>query len=579
MLKHIVFLFFSLCLLAGCYNPHLSQLEEIESLLPHQRDSAVALFVHVDSATRFTQEEQTLYDLLQTRLSYWQGKSFASDSIIDTVVRYYENKTDYPRLLNAYYLQGHIAYQLRKIPKAQRCFLNALEVAEKMEQPNLMLLGRIYNRCGDLYAWNDAYEDALVMNRKSLDVFEQLSDTLSLSYVYRDIARDYELLQVIDSARYYYEQSNLLFSLSKDEEMYYDILLEYTGFLIEHDLSDSLTSFYLNKIKTMTSDLSDHACLMYGTYYARISEADSALYYLMKAGESENIYTKAASLAELFRIKKEQGDIETALNYLEMSVQLEDEIIDQSRTEFLIRSQAEYNYEKAERENLELKLDNYRTRIHLFQVGGVSVFLVVILFFLLKRKRQQMRQQQEYSRKIEREKQEVECLYRQTLLKITSNEKEIEHLTFLIDQEKQLSESVLQQMKKRIEYLQGEQQANKSTLNLLGNRIKESMIFLKFYQAGLGQSIEITDSDWLELQSLIETVYPDFLSRLFFNYIPSRKELRLCLLLKTGLSISAIAELLYCTVSSVSATRSRLYTKITGKKGSARNLDDHVSSL
>lgn len=575
---HVVFLS-SLFLFMACNSPTIRQLERIEFLIPHEVDSAVRLLEAVDLSTRLSKREQVLYDLLQHHLHYLQAGTFASDSTIASVINYYEDKEDWPRLMKAYYLQGCITYQLQEIPKAQRCFLNALGTSEKVKKPDLALLGRIYNRCGDLYVWNDAYEEALTMNLKSLEVFESMADTNALSYIYRDIARAYELLGIADSVIYYYERSNFMAQMNNDDEMYYGSLLELNGFLIEHDVSDSLVALNLNKIKSEFDELPDNIYLMYGQYYQKLGKLDSALFYLGKSAESENLYTKAASFAELSKIKKEQGDIVPALNYLEDYVDLEQELVDMSRTELLIRAQAEYNYEKAERENLQLRLVNYKNRINLYRTVGIALFIIVVIFYLLRIKIRQIKRQREHNRKLKQEKEKIEHLYQHTLLEIEKNEKEIKHLSQIIEQDKQLPKSKIREVEKQLHHLQNEQRSNQSTLNLLGSNIRESVVFLKFYQAGLGQMIEITEADWVSLQTLIETAYPDFLSRLFSNYRPSQKELRLCLLLKTGLSVTTIAELLYCTVSSVSATRSRLYTKITGTKGSSHDLDIYVGSL
>lgn len=574
----IVFLC-GVCFFTACTNSTVRQLERIESLLSYEVDSATYLLEEVGLPAHFSKNEQVLYDLLQTHLRYLQAETITSDSIIASVVNYYEGEEDQARLMKACYLQGCITYQLQEIPKAQRCFLRALEVAEKVERPDPALLAKIYNRCGDLYAWNDAYEDALAMNRKSFELFEQLKDTLSLSYICRDIARAYELLGITDSVVFYYEKSNLMAQLESDEELYYDGLVEFSGFLIKQDASDSLVALNLNKIKAAVSELPNNACLMYGQYYVRVAEIDSAIYYFEKSAESEDLYTRAASFAELSEIKKEQGDAVAALNYLENYVNLEQELVGISRTELLVRAQAEYNYDKTERENLELRLENYKSRITLYEIGGIALFVIVVVFYLLRIKIRQVKRQREHNRILKKEKEEIKHLYQHTLLEIEKNEKEIKRLTHIAEQDKQLSESKLREVEKQIEHLQSEQRSNQSTLNLLGSNIRESAVFLKFHQVDSGEIVEITESDWASLQTLIETAYPDFLSRLFSNYSPSQKEIRLCLLLKTGLSVTAIADLLCCTISSVSVTRSRLHAKLTGKKGSSHDLDLYVGSL
>ncbi|WP_085535358.1 tetratricopeptide repeat protein [Massilibacteroides vaginae] len=566
-------------LFVACDSSTIRQLEQIEALIPYETDSAACMLETISFSTHFSSKEQALYNLLQTQLYYLKDSTFSSDSIISSAVSYYEEKEDRTKLMKAYYLKGCVAYQLQEIPKAQHCFLNALEISEKVKQPDPALLARIYNRCGDLYVRNNAYEEALAMNMKSLDCFDEIADPYALSYIYRDIARAYELLEKTDSVVFYYEKSNFMAELNEDEGMYYSGLLELSGFLIDNGIVDSLVTINMNKIKAEFDELPSNVCLTFGQYYKKIAKIDSAIYYLEKGVESENLYTKAASLHELSQIKKDQGDVIVALNFLEEYTCLEQEIIDMSRTELIVRTQAEYNYEKTERENLRLRLENYKNSIDLYRIAGVALFAIVVIYYLLRIKIRQIKRQRENNRKLKQEKEEIEHLYQYTLLEIEKNEKEIKRLTQIVEENTQLPKSKLREVKKQLQSLQSEQRSNQSTLNLLGSKIRESAVFIKFYQVGSGQIVEITDSDWTSLQTLIETAYPDFLSRLFSNYSPSQKEIRLCLLLKTGLSVTAIADLLCCTISSVSVTRSRLHIKITGKRGSPQDLDTYVGSL
>ena len=78
----------------------------------------------------------------------------------------------------------------------------------------------------------------------------------------------------------------------------------------------------------------------------------------------------------------------------------------------------------------------------------------------------------------------------------------------------------------------------------------------------------------------IATFCPDFTSTLY-QYYPklSSHELRVCCLTKIGMSRTQMAELLSHSVSSISNTLSRLYTKITGEKGSVQKMTEFLYKL
>ena len=106
----------------------------------------------------------------------------------------------------------------------------------------------------------------------------------------------------------------------------------------------------------------------------------------------------------------------------------------------------------------------------------------------------------------------------------------------------------------------------KSDENQLGLAIKAAKEALK-------------DSELDELERMVKPVYPDFANRLYKLYNMSRHEYHVCLLLKVNISPVLIANALCREVSSISSTRSRLYGKVFGKKGGAKEWDAFISTL
>lgn len=96
----------------------------------------------------------------------------------------------------------------------------------------------------------------------------------------------------------------------------------------------------------------------------------------------------------------------------------------------------------------------------------------------------------------------------------------------------------------------------------------------------VSRSSELTEEYWSQLTEAINKVYPDFISGLY-QYCPklTLHELHVCLLFKIGISRTQMAELLNRSVSSISNTLSRLYTKITGEKGSVQKMTDFLNKL
>ena len=91
---------------------------------------------------------------------------------------------------------------------------------------------------------------------------------------------------------------------------------------------------------------------------------------------------------------------------------------------------------------------------------------------------------------------------------------------------------------------------------------------------------EPSANDFVDLQKEVDEVYSEFTSRLR-NLYPRIKplELRLCLLVKIGLSPNEISIYLGCSSSAVSMMRRRLYNKIFGVEVKPEVFDEFICSF
>lgn len=92
-----------------------------------------------------------------------------------------------------------------------------------------------------------------------------------------------------------------------------------------------------------------------------------------------------------------------------------------------------------------------------------------------------------------------------------------------------------------------------------------------------GQSLK--DDDWQLVESHIRRVYPGFSSQLRGLYAMSELEYQVCLLIKLRIAPTDIAAVLARDASTISTVRSRLYKKVFGQKGGAREWDEFILSI
>ena len=111
----------------------------------------------------------------------------------------------------------------------------------------------------------------------------------------------------------------------------------------------------------------------------------------------------------------------------------------------------------------------------------------------------------------------------------------------------------------------------------------ETVIFssdvYRHIQDNLNAGRPLTHQDWLELAEMVNSVYSGFTEKLYNLYRMTEQEYHVSLLIKVRIQPKDIALLTAHSKESVASTRSRLYQKVFGKKGSSKDWDDFVLSL
>ena len=89
----------------------------------------------------------------------------------------------------------------------------------------------------------------------------------------------------------------------------------------------------------------------------------------------------------------------------------------------------------------------------------------------------------------------------------------------------------------------------------------------------------LKDDDWNNIESQIRKVYPGFSSQLRNLHAMSELEYQVCLLIKLRIAPSDMAVVLARDASTISTVRSRLYKKVFGQKGGAKEWDEFIFSI
>ena len=111
----------------------------------------------------------------------------------------------------------------------------------------------------------------------------------------------------------------------------------------------------------------------------------------------------------------------------------------------------------------------------------------------------------------------------------------------------------------------------------------ETMIFssdvYQRIQTCLNSGRSLTAQDWTELTEVVNSVYTGFTEKLYSLYRMSEQDYHVSLLIKVRIQPKDIALLTAHSKESVASTRSRLYSKVFGMKGSSKDWDVFILSL
>ena len=98
-------------------------------------------------------------------------------------------------------------------------------------------------------------------------------------------------------------------------------------------------------------------------------------------------------------------------------------------------------------------------------------------------------------------------------------------------------------------------------------------------QKRVATGLIMKEQDWQQVEQLLKTVYPGFTSQLRSLYPMSELEYQTSLLIKLRIAPKDIAAVLARDISTISTVRSRIFKKVFGRKGGAKEWDDFIISI
>ena len=421
--------------------------------------------------------------------------------------------------------QGRQSYEeaLRYIeqgdaPQALACLK---EAAELTTDDSLCLA--IYNDMGHLLFDEGLQEQALGAYQNAQEISRAMADTLGMAYAQFDIANIYRTRDDDDSCVYYFDTAMSLALSQGDSLLATDIRNQQAGYYLWHkdyERARQLLSPSLSHDEEMTGG----TCFMAADLYRQTGPADSTRYYCKLLLQNEETGLRQMGHKWLADLLLSEGQVEEAAKHLQQYELLTDTLMQETDTEALRRISALYDYSQREQENARLEQRN------IIAVAIIMVLILVLVAAMLYFSRRRMK----YRMKVQ----------------------QLEHLL--------------------ADYRQRDEKATERQ-----NGIMADTPICRHINRLLSDSRQpsMTDEDWHILEDTFAKIHPTFLSRLQTFHKFSSHEMHICLLLRLGLQPAALAQLTAHSKQSVSSTRSRLFEKVFGQKGTPAQWDEFILSL
>lgn len=552
------------------------ELAQADSLMEVRPDSAMAYLASLDSFVQGEPEYVRMYYVLQQIKA--QDKCYiphTSDSVILSLVRYYTDYGTPDQQMEAYHYLGSVYRDMGDAPRAVEAYQKAADIGKESGSKRNDILGRTYEQIGYLFAYQGLYDEGLKAYRTSY--YYNVNRPKGKIYALRNIARMHNAKNNIDSAVYYYKRAYEEALSIKDQSIMDNMLSE-----LSYIYTDKKEYDVAKEIFNHISDKNDpNYTFGLGCIHQDSMHLDSAIYYFKQANKYGNIYMRRTTNYILAEIEKLKGNPTLALDYALSSIHLSDTIRYKTKTEAVAKVNALYNYQRIEKENNRLRIENDQKKIRNYQLILFIIILLItgIEYFSLSNKRKKEAIEKERKLRKLKEKQ-----YERSMDSLKMNEQEISKLEAQLQQAEMQKDSLREQLihsqKELLELSNRKILASQNERELLEIALRKSDIYRLFHEAGSKVNIRITDKEWTNLQNSIDATYSNFTSQLYALYPKiSTQELHICYLIKISIPVKDIAKILGRSTSAITVARIRLYKKIHGEDGSAEMMDKFIADL
>ena len=501
----------TLLLMAGCGRPAettlSAELQRAEDLMYPHPDSAL----HILQAMTPPKDElnRATWALLLTQAKY---KCFVdqSDSLVNIAHDYFMKGDDAQRKALVLYHKAVLLKEKNEVDKALPYYLQASEEVKLTEDYRLAYL--IYSHIGMIYAHRKLHEYSVSYCEQANEYALLSEDPYYIIESYNCLARTYSMQGKNEKAIMYYDKAIEIGELSNEKKVLTSSIHEKMAVYMSEERNEEAW----NVSKTLDhNQLSLAGNLTIGRLLYNMNKLDSAYYYLNKAVQSDNIYTRRGAYQVLFNLSKKQKDYEKNAEYSVKLWKINDSINKIDRNKALIEMQEKYDQQRV-KDEMTAKMTLQKQRI----LMGIGVAILILCFIAYR----------------------IRIRNKERITRLAEAEERIETLNHLLEEaQKEPSPDAGQDdtFFKRILLQQ------LGIIRMVANTptAQNQALLRRLAETGNDEMPAEELIAWKDLYPIIDRLYDNFYTRLMerFGSVLTDKEVQTCCLLCAGFSTKEIA--------------------------------------
>ena len=373
-------------LLTGCSGKRagehpLAELVRAESVMFDHPDSALQILETMPMpSARWDKENHALWCLLTSQAQVKLIMKISSDSLVRIAYDYYKPTNNARRKAMSALYMGNINYNLGNIEEAMQYYLEGKTEVEKINDYKTGYL--IMSSLGKLYLYRNFEEYAFEACSKAYDYAVKDSNKRYQMGSLQYLARCYCLLDKLPTAIETYQKCmEIALELGLENDKYYYGVQQETALVYTNSCEYEKSLSILRPFPVQYRSNS-----LIGKNLFSLGKLDSAFYYLNKALNTDNVYTKESVYRYLYRLCDNSKYRQYLKTYCDSLLYYNDSIIALDKGKEIIAYKEKYDHQKLITEQQRLKLEKAEAQRVLIIVTLCLVVVISVLVYLYQKR-------------------------------------------------------------------------------------------------------------------------------------------------------------------------------------------------